>query len=115
MTQAQTKVSLGDIKPFNWKTPQAPGWFYLTMHDATTLEVVDGLPTGDKNDEVSVNECATRRRFGNDKYIVVVSNPPGRGQGHLPGRREDRLKQSYEPCTGKQHASLCGAFLYLNL
>ncbi len=38
--------------------------------------------------------------------------PRRQGYGHLPRGREDRLKQSYEPRTGKHHASLCGAFLF---
>lgn len=72
------QVSLGAIPQTKWATPKPPGWFSLAMHDATTLEVVDGLPTRDQHDEKMVNECAARARFGNQKYLVVVSNHEGK-------------------------------------
>ncbi len=78
MTQALTKVSLSDIEPINWMSQKPTGWFCLMMHDAITLKAVDGLPTGDKHDEASVNECAKRARFGSDKYLVVVVNHEGK-------------------------------------
>ncbi len=73
---ATTAVKLGDIPKIKWLKPQ-PGWFSLGMYYAETLKRADGLPTADKHDEVSVNACAKQVHFGNNDYLVVVSDCDG--------------------------------------
>lgn len=74
MAATAIKVSLGDIPRCNWSHSDQVGHFNLAMHHADTFKMADGLPTGDKHDEASVNACAKRARFGSDKFIVVVSH-----------------------------------------
>jgi len=78
MTQALIKVSLTDIKPIKWMSAKPVGWHTLELYRLESLELCDGLPTGDKHDETSVNECAKRARFDPDKYLVVVVNHEGK-------------------------------------
>jgi hypothetical protein len=77
MTTA-TQISLAAIPVNNWRSPKPLDWFLLAIHDAVTLELVDARPSPDKYDEESVNARAANVRFGDQKYLVVVSNHEGK-------------------------------------
>lgn len=78
MAATAIKVTLGDIKPLKWASPKTSGWYGLELYCLDSLKLADGLPTADKHDEESVNECAKRTRYDPEKYLVVVVNHEGK-------------------------------------
>jgi hypothetical protein len=85
MAATAVKVSLSEIKPIKFVSPPKVGWYGLQLYHVDSFEFADGLPTADKHDKGSVNECAKRARFDSDKYLVVVVNHEGKATAIYSG------------------------------